>query len=353
MADLPTEIPELGIYMLPGRIKDPARALSEAVQAEALGLRTAWLAERYDIKEMGVLCGAMAARTERIKIGMGSIAMATRHPLMTAAMCATMQQTFGNRTVVSLARGLDDVTTPHGMAKYTLADFEDYCGMLLDLWAGKTVTYRGPIGNIPAAKLADPLTAPRPEMTFSSWVPGPKGIALTAKMFDGIILGSELTADACRNSVDQLRKACVDIGRDPATLKVYAIVITAPDLTPEEENLVVNARILTHLGFAGVGNHIMKANQWDPEIMTGITADLEGADQKFHRSQLVEMAAALPRQWVETSCVVGDNADCVRRLHEYLDAGVDEIILHGCAPHQIGGLIEEWRRTPRTSGGTA
>ena len=66
------------------------------------------------------------------------------------------------------------------------------------------------------------------------------------------------------------------------------------------------------------------------------------------------MAAALPREWIETCCVVGDNAECVRRLHEYLDAGVDEIILHGCAPNQIGGLVDEWRRTPRsTMGSTA
>lgn len=342
MADV---IPELGIYLLPGRIKDPGRALTEARQAEDLGLNTAWLAERYDIKDAGVLCGAIAASTERINVGQGSIAVGTRAPIMTAAMGATMQETFGDRLRMSLARGLDDVTTPHGLPRITMQGLEDYTDILKRLWNGEEVDYDGPLGRIPKARLVDPLTAPAPELTFSSWVPGPKGMALTAKLFDGIILGSELTVEAHREIVVKLRKACEDIDRDPDSLRIYSIVITAPDLPPEEENLVVNARVLTHLGFAGVGEHIMKANGWDPGIMQKLTSELEGADQKFHRDQLVEMAAALPREWITESNVVGTAEECVRRLNEYLDAGVTEIILHGSNPEQVSGIVEKWQRT--------
>lgn len=80
---LPDPIEELGIFLLPGRIKDPARALTEAQQAEALGFSAAWLAERYDLKDAGVLGGAIAASTSRIKVAFGSVAAGTRNPVMT------------------------------------------------------------------------------------------------------------------------------------------------------------------------------------------------------------------------------------------------------------------------------
>jgi alkanesulfonate monooxygenase SsuD/methylene tetrahydromethanopterin reductase-like flavin-dependent oxidoreductase (luciferase family) len=48
---------ELGVYLLGGRIKDPARAMDEAVEAERIGLTSAWIAERFDMKELGVHAG--------------------------------------------------------------------------------------------------------------------------------------------------------------------------------------------------------------------------------------------------------------------------------------------------------
>lgn len=338
-------IDELGIYLLPGRIKDPARALDEAAQAEALGLSVAWLAERYDIKDMGVLCGAIAARTSTIKVGMGSVAAGTRAPIMTAAMTATMQQTFGDRCVLGVARGLDDVTTPHGLPKYSMAMLEDYLNILKQLWAGESVDYDGPVGRIPNARLVDPLTEPPPTLLFCSWVPGPVGAAIAARCADGVFLGSELTVDAHRRIRAQLDEACEREGRDPKTLKLYTIVITAPDMNEEDELLVVNARVLTHLGFAGVGEHIMRINEWDPSVMKKLTAELEGADQKFHRSQLMEMAAGLPREWITEGNVVGSASECCRRLREYLDAGVDHIVLHGSNPEQLAGMVETWKET--------
>lgn len=344
----PDPIEELGIYLLPGRIKDSSRALVEAREAEELGLSAVWIAERHDLKDAAVMVGAIAASTDRIKVGIGSIAAGTRYPVVNAAIGATMQEMFGERLLFGIARGLRDVTEPHGMTTPTMQGFEDYCDIVLRLWAGETVSYDGPAGRFPSTKLVDPLTKPRPPLLMSSWFPMPKATALAARMFDGVILGSELTVEAVREARRRLDEACVSIGRDPKTLSMTAIVIAAPDVSPEEELAIVNARMITHLGFAGIGDMLIDVNGWDPEVMRRLSGteefgDVENVDQRFHRHQLVELGAGLPREWVETGAVVGDAKETVRRLREYVAAGAEHIILHGCPPPAFEEVVRIWR----------
>lgn len=343
-------IEELGIYLAPGRVTDASRTLDQAVEAEQLGLTSAWIAERFDTKELGVTSGAVAARTERIMVGMGSIASGTRNALVTAAMGATMQSTFGDRLLLGLARGLSGINDRAGMGSLKMQAFEDYVGILLALWAGETVDYDGPAGRFDKMQMPDPPRENRPRLVFSSWAPKPKGTALTARLFDGVFIGCELTVEATANICRRLRNECERIGRDPQSLTIYNTMLCAPDLSHEEELEQMNARMVTHLSFPQIGNLIVEENGWDPEVMRRIleAEELQGetiADQAFTRQELLELGAKLPREWIETGCAVGSSETVARRLREYLDAGLDHLVLHGIYPSQIHGLIERWRET--------
>ena len=46
-----SKFPELGFYTLAGHTKTPADLLTEVADAEALGLGSAWISERFDVKE--------------------------------------------------------------------------------------------------------------------------------------------------------------------------------------------------------------------------------------------------------------------------------------------------------------
>jgi len=342
-------IAELGVYLLGGRVKDPARALDEVVEAEELGLTSAWIAERFDMKELGVLCGAMAARTDRIKVGMGSVAAGSRNPMVTAAMGATMQGLFGDRLLLGLARGLWGINEHHGMHKPTMQGFEDYAAILLRLWNGETVDYDGPAGHFGGMRMPDP-PASRPPIVLSSWAPGPKATALAARLFDGVFMGCELTVEATANICGRLRRACEDIGRDPASLTIYNTMMCSPDLSADEELAVMNARMITHFSFPGIAALILRENGWDPAPMRRILDDPmmlgdQIADQKYTRDQLLELGATIPREWVETGCVVGSPAQCADRLRAYIDAGLDHLVLHGSSPGQLAGIVKLWRET--------
>src|SRR3954452_23151511 len=100
--DLPVQ--DLGIFLIAGRTKDPAIALTEGEEADRLGFRRAWLSERYDLKESGALLGGVAARTTRLGVGTGVVASGSRHPLITAAIAATMHAMYDGRYILGLGR---------------------------------------------------------------------------------------------------------------------------------------------------------------------------------------------------------------------------------------------------------
>lgn len=76
--------PELGFYLLSGQPTTARIALDEVREAEAMGLGTAFISERYNLKEAASLSGAAGAVTSRLQIQTAATNHNTRHPLVTA-----------------------------------------------------------------------------------------------------------------------------------------------------------------------------------------------------------------------------------------------------------------------------
>ncbi|HEX6389036.1 MAG TPA: LLM class flavin-dependent oxidoreductase, partial [Solirubrobacteraceae bacterium] len=93
---------DLSLYVIGGRVHSSAAALSEAEEAERVGLGRLWLSERYDLKEAGVLLGGMAARTSRLRFGTAALFPGSRPPILTAALGATFHSAFGPRLTLGL-----------------------------------------------------------------------------------------------------------------------------------------------------------------------------------------------------------------------------------------------------------
>lgn len=343
-------VDELSVYVLPGRVTDPAVGLREANDAESAGFGRVWISERFDLKDIGVLSGAIAATTQRIGIATGLVPLAARHPLVLASYGATMQATFGNRLAIGVAQGIPPIYEPHGMSTPDLRTIEDYVGILRRLWAGETVSYDGPAGRFPNMKMADPLKVPPPPVYYGSFG-GPKAIEMVGRAFDGVLFFPFLTVEAVAESVGALRKAAERVGRDPRSLHVVHTVVTAPDLPQDEVLAVVHARALTYLQVKGLGELLLRRNRWDPKqlaparqhpLFTGMRT--AAAEQSYHRAQLVDAARLLPDEWIRSTSGIGKPSEIVTRLREYFAAGVDEICLHGSSPAQNRSVLDAWRR---------
>jgi 5,10-methylenetetrahydromethanopterin reductase len=340
---------ELSTYVLPGRITEPAVSLAEAVDAEEAGFSRVWISERYDVKDIGVLSGAIAARTSRIGIGSGLVALPSRHPLVLASYGSTMQATFGPRLVLGVGGGFSSLLDPQGMSVMGKAAIGDYVDLLRRLWRGETVSYDGPAGRYPAMRMADPPSVAPPPIVYGAFG-GPQAMELVARHFDGVMFMPFLTVEAVADSLRLLREAAERIGRDPTTLRSCHIVVTAPDLSEAETLAVVNARALTYFQLPGAGEALLARNGWDPADLEAVRRHplfsgmrSEAADQQYQRAQLIEAATLLPDKWMSATAGIGTPDQCAAKLAEYFAVGVDEICLHGASPAQNAPVVAAWR----------
>ncbi len=169
-------------------------------------------------------------------------------------------------------------------------------------------------------------------------------------MPDGRVI-TELLAEATARSAAIVRWGAERAGRDPASARVVMPVVVAPELTPELTAAVVGGRAITYLQVPGFGELIVRANEWDESVLAELRAhpalkalhEAGGlADQAFTLQQLGEVAKVLPESWLATGAALGTNSECAARLRDYLDAGADEIVLHGNAPLAMEGLINDF-----------
>src|SRR5580700_4129852 len=142
--------PELGFYTLAGQARSSRDIIDEVRRAERLGLGSAFISERFDKKEAGVLSGAAGAVSERMTIVTAATNHNTRHPMITAAIARTMQSLTGGRFVLGLGRGIPMLQDAYGLGRITTAQLEDFAGLMRRLFSGELIlNHVGPAGSFP------------------------------------------------------------------------------------------------------------------------------------------------------------------------------------------------------------
>ena len=333
----------LGAYTLPGRVQDPRPAIGQAIEAERLGLQTLWLSERWGTKDFGVLSGAIGQVTDSIKIASGITHFQSRHPAMLASMAMTAQAMTDGRIVIGIGRSVDAMWKAVGLPPSTNASIVDSVEIFRRLCRGEKVKYDGPAGNYPSLRLTDLPDQTVPPLVFAAI--GPKGLALAGRHFDGVLLHPFLTPEAVSRSVQLVRDAEKEAGREAGSVRVYATVVVACGLDPAEEMAVVGARAVTYYQIPNFGEQLAKVNGWSVDDLDALRTHphLVGvrgaADSVRTREQLTEVAEALPAEWIRSASAVGSAADCRQTFERYRAAGADELVLHGSTPDQLGPLF--------------
>ena len=130
---------ELGFYALAGAPKTPRELFDECADGEAMGLGSAFISERFNIKEALTLCGAVGALTSELGIATAATNHNTRHPLVTAAHATTMHRLTGGRYMLGIGRGIKFAMQAWGVAPITTAQMEEFIGLMRRLWRGEGI----------------------------------------------------------------------------------------------------------------------------------------------------------------------------------------------------------------------
>lgn len=338
---------ELGYYLLAGAGGDgPATLTHEARRGEELGFGTAFISERWNVKEAASLTGAACAVTERMQIATAATNPNTRHPLITGSWATTMHRLSGGRFTLGVGRGIAAIYGAFGIPAVTTAQLEDFAVMMRRLWRGEVIVgHDGPMGSYPILVL-DPAFSEDIRLALVAF--GPRTLELGGRLFDDVILHTYFTPETLARCVRIVKDAAERAGRDPAEVRVWSCFATVGDHLPEELRMKKTvARLATYL--QGYGDLMVSTNNWDPAVLQRFRADAVvqsiggGIDHKATADQIAHIAALIPDEWLEPAAT-GSAQQCVQRIRREFDYGADAVILHGATPDELEPVIDSYRQ---------
>jgi alkanesulfonate monooxygenase SsuD/methylene tetrahydromethanopterin reductase-like flavin-dependent oxidoreductase (luciferase family) len=195
-----------------------------------------------------------------------------------------------------------------------LAAMRDYLGALRGLLAGEAQHVQAQTFTLAGAKLA--FTSPQPVPLYIAAM-GPGMLRLSGAIADGVLLSAGLSPAYSKHQLALVEQAARDAGRDPAQVRKASYVYFMADASAQARETVReklaflfrNDKIRENLEFSG-----LRIDQ--QAIMATIAArDIPAA------------ARLVPDEAIDRLTIFGDVANCRRRVREYLDAGLEEIVL--------------------------
>ncbi len=173
---------DLGLQIVPTM---PVQELLDTVcLADEIGYSYCMVADEGLMHDVYVVLGAAARLTSTIRLGVVTNPY-TRHPAVTAAAAATVNELSGGRAFVTLVAGGTMVLDPMGIDRRApAAVMADTMEILRRLWSGEAVTWQGRHYGVDGAQLS---TGPH---DIPIWVAarGERLLALAGANADGVVL---------------------------------------------------------------------------------------------------------------------------------------------------------------------
>jgi alkanesulfonate monooxygenase SsuD/methylene tetrahydromethanopterin reductase-like flavin-dependent oxidoreductase (luciferase family) len=203
---------------------------------EQAGFDGAWVPEHHladdgYIPSPLVALSAIAARTNRIKIGSGIAIAPLYHPTRFAEDCAVLDIVSGGRLEMGLAIGYRRRETAAFGVDFTKRGrlFDEWLEIVNRLWAGETVDYEGRHFQIKGAKVMPPALRGRIPLYIGGFAD--QAMERVARYGDGYV-GS---AEVCDLYVAKLRQQGKDIGQAKVRITgLFMVVAHDPEKATEE-----------------------------------------------------------------------------------------------------------------------
>jgi probable F420-dependent oxidoreductase len=213
-------------FVGPGETPDIEGLYAYALRAEALGFESLWAWDHvilgvepaFPILDAVGTLTAIAARTDRIKLGTGVLVLPLRNPTVAAKALGTLDVVSKGRLILGVAAGwyareFDAVGVPF---KRRGRLFERNLEILMRLWTDERVTLQVDELNLrDAVMVPRPVQRPRPPILIGGYVDAV--LKRVATRGDGW-LTYFYTPDSYRRAWAKITDFARDAGRDPQTL---------------------------------------------------------------------------------------------------------------------------------------
>ncbi len=296
-----------------------SRVVDLAKRAETLGFDYVWTFDSHILwEEPYVIYSRILDETRKVIVGPMVTNPATRDLTVTASVFATLNEMYGNRTVIGIGRGDSAVRVTNGKP-VTVAELREAVVQLKDLTNGRPIDYKGSSIRLPWA------TDGHTEVFVAAY--GPKVLALTGEVGDGFIL-QLADPQIAAWTIEAVRNAAEAAGRNPDD--IYICVAAPAYVTDDVEHARDQLR-----WFGGmVGNHVADIVErygeggGVPKALTDYIKDRQGYDYNQHGRAGNTHTDFVPDEIIDRFCIIGPPEEHIRRLEELKALGVDQFAVY-------------------------
>lgn len=296
-----------------------SRVVDLARRAETLGFDYVWTFDSHILwEEPYVIYSKILDETRKVIVGPMVTNPATRDLTVTASVFATLNEMYGDRTVIGIGRGDSAVRVTNGKP-VSVAELREAVVQLKDLTNGRPIDYKGSTIRLPWA--SDSHTG----VFVAAY--GPKVLALTGEVGDGFIL-QLADPQIAAWTIEAVRNAAEAAGRNPDD--VY-ICVAAPAYVTDD---VAHARDQLRWFGGMVGNHVADIVErygeggGVPKALTDYIKGRQGYDYNQHGQAGNTHADFVPDEIVDRFCIIGPVEEHIRRIEELKALGVDQFAVY-------------------------
>ena len=290
-------------------------AIALAKHAVDAGAKSLWVAEHLGYREAITTCMAFAMAAPGSALVPTAVSPYLWHPTPTAMALATLDEMAPGRVAVALGVGnpLFLQESGHKLDK-PVRVMREYVAAMRKLWTTEPAHMDGEFVKLAGARLA---FKPNPIPIYVAAM-GPDMLKVTGRIADGIVLSAGLSTDSVKGSLARCAEGATQEGRDPATLRRAGYIFFGTSNNAREAIDAVRGK----LAFV-MRNKFLAQNIKD----SGIPVDQEAVIAAIAKRDLAGAAALVPDEAVEAFGIAGDPTHCLRRLRDFVDAGIDEPVL--------------------------
>ncbi|KAF4410689.1 MULTISPECIES: LLM class F420-dependent oxidoreductase [Streptomyces] len=304
--------------------------LAVAREADRIGYSVCWAAEAYGSDAATVLAW-VAAQTERIDVGSAIFQIPARTPAMTAMTAATLDSLSGGRFRLGLGVSGPQVSEGWYGVKFDkpLARTREYAEIVRKAMSRERLTHEGqhwtlPLPGGPGKPIKMTVHPVREEIPLYIAAIGPKNLEQTGEIADGALVLFFAPEHAESTTLSPIRAGREKAGK---TLDGFDLVPTVPMAVGDDIDALADVfRPYTALYVGGMGS--AKQNFYNRlACRMGYEKEAAEIQERFLAGDKDGAAAAVPRELIDSTTLLGPVERIADRMRAYAEAGVTTLSL--------------------------
>ncbi len=311
--------PRLGLLLL-GR--HPVGEFAEMVrEAESVGYDALWYADERFFRDCWAGLSYAAAQTTEIQLGVCVTDPFVRHPALTAAAIATVDELSGGRATLGLGAGVSGFAEMGIRRDRPLTAMREAIGLIRGLLRGERITMEGGVIEFHDGALDFPTRADLPIMVATN---GPRMLQLAGELADAVMVQNLASETMAGNVLALVAEGAERGGRTPGSTRLIArLDVCISDTDPAAAKDRVRPGIARHLATHHPRYASFELAGIDvPDEVREVVAEV--GYTHGGNDALVEV---IPDEWVDRLCLAGTTDEVAERVTRLLSAGVDDITI--------------------------